>query len=113
MTKELHELVRKEIGSRVQVNRKKNGLTQAQLAEKIEVSVETVSRLERGVAMPSVERLYDIAKALRVRIDEIFAPNYRRTRESQPSIEVQKLLRGQPEEKTTLILKIARVVLDD
>ncbi len=40
------------------------GLSQAALAEKLDVSTETISRFERGVVMPSLKTLFRLAKIL-------------------------------------------------
>lgn len=53
-----------KIGKRVKIARIKAKLTQEQLAEKVGVSWSTISCLERGQHMVSVERLIDIAEAL-------------------------------------------------
>ena len=53
----------KKLGRRVAELRKRAGLTQLKLAEKVDVAVETISRLERGVTIPGVEKLAEIAEA--------------------------------------------------
>ena len=52
--------------------RQQAGLTQEQLAEKLGVGNETVSRIERGVILPSLVRLSDIADHLNCRTEELF-----------------------------------------
>ena len=42
------------------------GLTQEQVAEKLGVSVEFCSRIERGVALPSLKTFVQLAEVLRV-----------------------------------------------
>lgn len=64
--------VEKRLGRRVADHRKRAGLTQAQLAERVGVATETVSRLERGSAVPSLARLEDVASALGVGLSERF-----------------------------------------
>lgn len=53
-----------KIGSRIRASRMSIGLTQEQLAEKVGVSWSTISSLERGMHMVSLERLLDICEAL-------------------------------------------------
>jgi transcriptional regulator with XRE-family HTH domain len=55
-----------EIGRAIRKHRKAAGKTQAALAEEIGLESETVSRIENGVRLPSIEKLVDIADALRV-----------------------------------------------
>ena len=60
-----------KIGRRLADLRKAAGLTQARLAEAVDLSNEAISRLERGVTMPSVETLVNIAEALSVEPKEL------------------------------------------
>lgn len=59
------------IGHRVRDYRKAKKLTQLELARRISVSSETISRLERGVVMPSLDRLHGIAMELDVELHEL------------------------------------------
>lgn len=52
--------------------RKKLGLTQVQLSINCGATDDYIYRIEKGKRMPSVERLYNIAKALKVDITELF-----------------------------------------
>ena len=61
------------VGLRVRRFRVAAGLTQAQLAERVEAAVETISRIERGKLAPSVDLLGRIAKAVGTTIDELLA----------------------------------------
>lgn len=54
----------REIGGRIAKRRKALGLTQANLAERIGVDPESVSRFERGKHLPSLPTLANIAAQL-------------------------------------------------
>jgi transcriptional regulator with XRE-family HTH domain len=56
---------------KVAVKRREIGLTQAQLAELLDVEPDTVSRMERGLLIPSLERLLDYANVLNVSLSEL------------------------------------------
>ncbi len=64
--------LKQEVGSRVKAARKLRGLTQAALAEAIDMSFETVSNLERGKTAPNFSTLSDIASALDVEMKYFF-----------------------------------------
>lgn len=66
--------VEKALGKRVAELRKAAKLTQAKLAEKVGVGVETISRLERGASIPPLDRLDKIARVLRVGMHDLFKP---------------------------------------
>ena len=54
------------LGLRVAQLRKSAHLTQTQLAERADTTLDTVSRLERGVSTPSLGKINDLARALKV-----------------------------------------------
>lgn len=58
----------KAIGRRISKHRKNTSMTQAILAEKLEVSESFISQVERGNAKISLPRLYQIAEILNIDI---------------------------------------------
>lgn len=62
------------IGQNVAKYRLQAGLTQAQLAEAIDVSSVFISRVERGQKMMKVSTLHAMARALRVSCDALLSP---------------------------------------
>jgi transcriptional regulator with XRE-family HTH domain len=64
--------VAKKIGKRIGAQRRLAGISQARLAEKVGVAPETISRLETGSAVPSVETIVSIAGQLHVELHELF-----------------------------------------
>jgi len=63
-----YEEAKQLFGDRVQTLRKERGITQEQLAESINKSVEHISYIERGERAPSFETILDIAEALKVSV---------------------------------------------
>ncbi len=61
-----------KIGQQVKKLRKQAGVSQVRLSEQANLSVESISRLERGVQLPGVETFYRLAKALGVPFSEFF-----------------------------------------
>lgn len=64
--------LRKKFGKRLQTLRRQAGLTQEQLAEVTEISVDFLSLVERGVNAPSFENLEKLARALELPVRELF-----------------------------------------
>jgi len=62
----------KQLGKRIKQIRKAAGLTQERLAEKTGLSVEYISRLERGMSQPSFKTFDALAKALNVTTKDFF-----------------------------------------
>ena len=61
----------KKIRTFISTTRKSLGMTQQQLADKLNVTFQSVSKWESGAAYPSTEILCDLATALGVSVDEI------------------------------------------
>lgn len=59
-------------GTHVRHHRKARGLTQEELAARVEVSVETIGKIERGAAAPSFETAERISAALKVGTAALF-----------------------------------------
>lgn len=61
------------LGKRVQERRLQLGLTQARLAEIVEIASETTSRIERGAVLPVLLRLEQIAITLKTGVATLLA----------------------------------------
>ena len=62
-----------KVGDFIMEKRKALGMTQQQLADKLNVSFQAVSKWENGTTYPNIEILRDLAIALEVSVDEILA----------------------------------------
>ena len=63
----------KQGGQVIQHTRKERGMTQEQLAEKTDVSSNSISRIERGQLVPALSTLIDICNALGIGADAVLA----------------------------------------
>lgn len=54
------------IGNRIRISREKSGLTQDELAERLNLSTQFISTIERGVAGASLETIINLCDALNV-----------------------------------------------
>lgn len=59
------------LGNKILQLRKKNGLSQEQLGEVVDVTRQTISNWELGETTPNPEQLKRLSKAFNVSIDEI------------------------------------------
>lgn len=62
----------RRLGSRLKEIRTDAGLTQAELAERVGVSRKTINTIENGVFIPSTLLALGLARALNVRVEELF-----------------------------------------
>ena len=58
-----------KLGERIAEKRKEQGMTQAELAEQMLVTRQTVSRWEAGAALPDIEKIAQLARLLEVSCD--------------------------------------------
>jgi putative transcriptional regulator len=70
--------------NRLVVLRAEHGWTQAQLAERLGVSRQTVHALERGKYDPSLPLAFTIARLFGHPIEAIFSPDQNDTRSASP-----------------------------
>jgi transcriptional regulator with XRE-family HTH domain len=97
------EALRKRLGRNMALYRRGLGLTQDQLAEQLGLALETVSRIERGVTLPSISTLLDIAGRLNVTVAALLA-------EDIPSLRAQEqqllqCLEDLPEDKRQFVVE--------
>lgn len=62
----------KYLGLSISYFRKSRRLTQQQLADKMDVNYETISRIENGYTGISSDMLFSLSKALEVQLSELF-----------------------------------------
>lgn len=61
----------KKVGERIKLLRKAKGLSQEQLAEKLNVSMNTIAKIECGLRKPSIDFLFDLVQFFDVRFDYV------------------------------------------
>ena len=57
----------------IKLERARNNMTQAELAEKVKVARQTIIAIESGRFVPSTTLAFKIAKVLKCKTDEIFS----------------------------------------
>jgi len=67
-------LSKQEIGQRVKVLRKEQGMTQVELAEALGTHQTSLSQIERGVRGVGVQHVLKLARALKVSPDKLLIP---------------------------------------
>ena len=70
------------LSANIRQQRKKAGLTQIQLAEKLGISIATLRRWEAGETAPTGTKIFDLAQQLGVSPDSIVASNDNGSHES-------------------------------
>ncbi len=71
MQKNREKTIAKAIGKAIARKRTEKGLTQENVAEKLNIGNEAVSRIERGTVIPNVIRLVELAEIFECGTDEL------------------------------------------
>ena len=61
----------KKVGVQISTLRKNKGLTQSELADRLGISFQAVSKWENGITLPDVSILVDLASVLETSVDHI------------------------------------------
>lgn len=81
----------RKIGNRIRTLRTERGLTQEELAFRINSSATYLSNIERGIKKPSLQKLVDIADILKVTLNDfIYEPTEETPKEDEMSILLSK-----------------------
>ncbi len=96
------ELDLHEIGSRIQFCRKRMGYTQEQLSEKMNVSIQMISNMERGNKAIKIDNLVKLSKILNVSADYILTGKQHADDIRLLSLEISKL--SENDRKTIYVL---------
>ena len=103
------------LGKHIKAARKAKHITQEMLAEKMDVSVGHVGKIERGDRLINLERLAQICLILQVPIEDMIAGCVDQEKESIPAINVltqekvdaiHTLLKGQPGKVVNMVTKV-------
>jgi transcriptional regulator with XRE-family HTH domain len=100
------------IGERLKKARIDSNLTQEKLAEKLDVSIAFLSRIERGSSHISLKRLSQICDILGITEGSILNGSSNNSN-TYLSSEFDNILKNTTPEKQKLIYKIAKVINED
>lgn len=96
----------KTMGEMIANRRKELGMTQAALADKMNVTDKAVSKWERNLACPDLNSIPKLAEILEISIDELLNAKKSEARNSEPAAIVGLILKAVP-----LAMGVATVVL--
>ena len=94
----------KQVGLTIAKYRQQSGLTQNEVAEKLNIGYEAVSRMERGIVMPTVERLVELAEIFNCEAADLLTQSSNRIEDQ--SAQIKLLLSDLGEQDRLLLLDI-------
>lgn len=100
------------IGRRIKQARKSNGITQEQLAERLDVSVGYISQMERGITKPNLEMLCGVCGVLNYDLGTLLT-GCSTGQSSYLSDELYERCQTLSEQQKRNVLKIIEILLDD
>jgi transcriptional regulator with XRE-family HTH domain len=98
-------------GSHVRRLRTSRGFTQEELAERSELSVDAIRRLERGGFSPSLETVGKLARGLDISLKTLFH-SFERARTDQVSI-ICDFLAGRPGRDVELAWRVLQAMFEE
>ena len=108
--------IKKKFGVRLFQLRNAAGITQAKLAEITNLSVDSISRIERGERAPSLESIEKISVALKLNASELLNFDNEEiaalSEIPSESLELWKLLKSKRPKQVKKITEIAKIVLE-
>lgn len=108
--KEVMELIEVLIGKRIKEQRKKNKLTQEQLSEKLGISKNHLSAIERGVYRVQIETLVMIINCLGCTADDLFCDVIDKGYMIKSSRLSEKIEKLSPEEQNRILAVVDTLV---
>ena len=96
-------MIDKRIGKRMKERREQLGLTQEQFAEKVGLTTNYISTVERGASFPRCEKLIKIINGLETSADAIFSDVLNYTYDYKSSKLAEELYDLPPEEQKRIM----------
>ncbi len=101
------------IGRKVKKARKQKGISQASLAEKIERSVDTISHIERGLSLPTIETVILLSRELDIPLHHLLDlpnPNEKDNRRLNQIEEIQAIVYNLSDSELNTVLKLLKAL---
>ena len=104
--------VKKSVGKKIKLFREKCGLTQEELSERVGLSQNHLSSIERGVSFPSPEKLVLIIDEIGVSADQLFEDVTKNSYQATASLLSERIKHLQAEEQQR-ILAVLEVLIQE
>lgn len=108
--------IAEEIGERIREIRRARRMTQAALAEAIGRTEDSVSQIERGLNLPTIDTVLAMAKALTIPVDHIISSPELREADAQKKTELSEaslMLATMAPGDLNLAIKLLRVLVEN
>lgn len=103
MPSKYNELAKK-VAESIKLCREKTGLSQDQVGELLDIGAEAVSRIERGISIPTLTRLGELADIFKCPIEDLLGSSS--TRRLDQAEYIGKLLASLPTEDRAMVVEV-------
>lgn len=100
------------VGSRIRDIRQQRGLTQAELAQQVNMSLKHISAIEGGIRLPSLDTLVAIANELQIDTNTLLQDSLAVSTQLESSILWAKI-ESLPQQKQKKILHMLQVLMEE
>lgn len=98
-----------KMGKMISELRKKQGLTQQQLADKLNLSNKTISKWETGSGCPDISNLSILAETLGISMDELIKGEFKKKEVEQKNTICERYLRIKEKNQRAVIVLSASI----
>lgn len=102
--------ITQKVAESIKASREKAGLSQDQVAEHLQIGAEAVSRIERGITIPTLIRLAELADIFRCPIEDLLGN--RSTRPLDQTEYISKLLATLPTDDREMVVEVVEKICD-
>lgn len=96
--------IAKRVAESIKSCRERTGLSQDQVGERLEIGAEAVSRIERGISVPTLIRLAELADIFKCPIEDLLGSGS--TRAIDQADYITKLIAALPTEDRTMVVEV-------
>lgn len=100
-----------KIGNQIHQLRKLSGMTQEQMAEKLNVSRQTISKWESGATMPDLESMVQICRMFQLSLDELLLKEEENLTKGNEKITLEDLMEINLHNRRMTLLLVSGLVL--
>ncbi len=102
--------IAKKVAESIRASRERAGLSQEQVGEQLDIGAEAVSRIERGITIPTLTRLAELADIFKCPIEELLGSSSTRTQDQTEYI--AKLLDALPATDREMVVDVVTKICE-
>lgn len=102
--------IAKRVAESIKLCRERTGLSQDQVGERLEIGAEAVSRIERGISVPTLVRLAELADIFKCPIEDLLGTSS--TRAVDQADYIAQLIATLPTEDRTMVVEVVQRICE-